>query len=435
MCTFVERTFNILLLTLTLTTMAIVENFWLKGQTKKLGGSVIYQAMGQTRQRALASSVSNPRTQAQMTQRVKWANLVNLYRANSDWMKYAFETKKASQSDYNKFMSLNVTNSNIFLPKNVAAAGGAVVQSYLITQGSLPSIETTYISGSAWWATNIYLGDSYVFPSPTIAAFTRVLLDNNPAMREGDQLSFIRMTQMTNSDNGAPYVIVRKYELVLSLTNQASVWDYLPIDYIDSSEAATNSQLVVKDSGNAGGFVLILSRTIAGKTFVSSQRIVVANNSALIAAYSSAAALQAAIDSYGSSEEAFLSSTYANQADGAYVPTSLISITSGTRTIIPGTFWNLTKADAGAGVTISFSSPITGNAATVSLTYVSGGQSIALPLTSVEVEEGTIIASMPAAASLPSDAAVSRIRVIVDSENLIAATFDVPSEYLNGGLE
>lgn len=435
MCTFAERTFNILLTTLTLTTMAIVENFWLKGQTKKLGGSVIYQAMGQTRQRALASSVSNPRTQAQMTQRVKWANLVNLYRANSDWMKYAFETKKASQSDYNKFMSLNVTDSNIFLPKNIAAAGGAVVQSYLITQGSLPSIETTYVSGSIWWATNIYLGNSYIFSTPTVAAFTRVLLDNNPAMREGDQLSFIRMTQMTNADNGAPYVIVRKYELVLSLTNQASVWDYLPNDYIDSSEAATNSQLVVKDSGNAGGFVLVLSRTIAGKTYVSSQRIVVANNSALIAAYSSTAALQAAINSYGSSEEAFLSSTYANQADSAYVPTSIISIEAGTRTIIPGSFWQLTREDAGAGVTITFSSPISGNAATVSLTYVSGGQSIALPLVSAEVEEGTIIASMPAAASLPTDAAVSRIRVLIDSENLIAATFDVPSEYLNGGLE
>lgn len=435
MCTFVERTFNILLFTLTLTTMAIVENFWLKGQTKKLGGSVIYQAMGQTRQRALASSVSNPRTQAQMTQRVKWANLVNLYRANSDWMKYAFETKKASQSDYNKFMSLNVTNSNIFLPKDIAAAGGAVVQSYLITQGSLPSIETTYVEASSWWASNIYLGNSYIFSTPTIAAFTRVLLDNNPAMREGDQLSFIRMTQMTNADNGAPYVIVRKYELVLSLTNQASVWDYLPNDYIDSSEAATNSQLVVKDSGNAGGFVLVLSRTISGKTYVSSQRIVVANNSALIAAYSSAAALQAAIASYGSSEEAFLSSTYANQANSAYVPTSIISVQTDGGAIVPGTFWNLTKAAATTSINIIFSSPESGTAVSVSLSYTWGGQTVNLDLLQGLIEDGLVMADFPAAANLPSDAAVAKIRVLIDNEKLIEASFDVPDEYLHGGLE
>lgn len=435
MCTFVERTFNILLTTLTLTTMAIVENFWLKGQTKKLGGSVIYQAMGQTRQRALASSVSNPRTQAQMTQRVKWANLVNLYRANADWMKYAFETKKASQSDYNKFMSLNVTNSNIFLPKNIAAAGGAVVQSYLITQGSLPSIETTYVMENLWWATNIYLGNSYIFSTPTIAAFTRVLLDNNPAMREGDQLSFIRMTQMTNADNGAPYVIVRKYEMVLSLTNQASVWDYLPNDYIDSSEASTNSQLVVKDSGNAGGFVLVLSRTIAGKTYVSSQRIVVANNSALIAAYSSAAALQAAINSYGSSEEAFLSSTYANQADDVYVPNSIVGVMVDNQSIVPGSFWNIKKNLALKEVNITLSNNATGDNVVVDIEYVTGGGEGSFALTDVTLENNTITAHMPAATSIPADAAAGRIVVQIGDETLVVTGFLVPNEYTIQGLE
>ena len=103
--------------------MAIVQTMWMTGTKKKLGGTVLYQAMGQTRQRELAAEISNPRTTQQMTQRVKWSNLVNLYRANRSWMKYAFETKKTNQSEYNKFMSLNVAASAIYLPKNVAAAG------------------------------------------------------------------------------------------------------------------------------------------------------------------------------------------------------------------------------------------------------------------------------------------------------------------------
>lgn len=403
--------------------MAIVDNFWLKGQKKKLGGSVIYQAMGQTRQRALATSVSNPRTQAQMNQRVKWANLVNLYRANQSWMKYAFETKKETQSDYNKFMSLNVTNSNIFLPKNIAAAGGAVVQSYLITQGSLPSIETTYNSSEVWWATNIYLGNSYIFSTPTIADFTRVLLDNNPAMREGDQLSFIRMTQMTNADNGAPYVIVRKYELVLSLTNQARVWDYLPNDYIDSSEAVTNSQLVVKDSGNAGGFVLVLSRTLGGKTFVSSQRIVVANNDALITAYSSAAALQAAIDSYGSSEEAFLSSTYANQAETAYVPVSILNVKVGTVSFVPGSRFIFDKSDATKNVEVALSSAVTWTPTLVNISYYQGGTSHVLSLDVSQFGGGSVIAIMPAATELENNSVVYKVEITNETGQTIEAAF------------
>lgn len=415
--------------------MAIVENFWLKGQTKKLGGSVIYQAMGQTRQRALASSVSNPRTQAQMNQRVKWANLVNLYRANASWMKYAFETKKASQSDYNKFMSLNVTDSNIFLPKNIAAAGGAVVQSYLITQGSLPSVETTYDATNSWWLTNIFLGNSYIFSPPTVAAFSRVLLDNNPALREGDQLSFIRMSQLTNADNGAPYVIVRKYELVLSLTSQASVWDYLPEDYIKSTEAPDNSQLAVWNSGDAGGFALILSRTVGGKTFVSSQRIVVANNDALITAYSSASALQAAIDSYGSSEEAFLTSTYANQAPTAYVPASLLYVKIGTVSNIPGTRFIINKSDATKSVEIKLSSIIDWEPTKIKIRYYKEGVPSSLTVDVSTVSSSTVNATMPAASALEDNSIVYAVEITDEQEHTIEAAYLLRNEDTIPGLE
>ena len=69
--------------------MAIVTSMWLKGTKQKLGGSVLYQAMGQTRQRELAANVANPRTNSQMQQRTRWANLVNFYRVNAGWMKFA----------------------------------------------------------------------------------------------------------------------------------------------------------------------------------------------------------------------------------------------------------------------------------------------------------------------------------------------------------
>lgn len=435
MCTFVERTFNNLLTNLTLNTMAIVNNFWLKGQSKKLAGSVIYQAMGQTRQRALATEVSNPRTPAQMNQRVKWANLVNLYRANSSWMKYAFETKKASQSDYNKFMSLNVTGSNIYLTKQIAAAGGCIVQNYLITQGSLPSIETTYDQGTSRWLTNIFLGDGFEFLSNTVASFTRVLLDNNPAMREGDQLSFIRMTQMTNADNGTPYVIVRKYELVLSLTNQAYVSDYLPSDYIDSTEESPMSQLTVNNSGHAGGFVLILSRTLGGKTYVSSQRIVVANNNALIQAFSSTNALQAAIDSYGNSEEAFLTSSYANQADNAYVPNSIVDVTIGSVSHIPGSRFLIQKSDATKTIQVICSSSLEAGASSIVISYYHNGTNGAITISDLDVLDNVVSGSMPAAAALEDDMIVYSVRLLDNSSAFLEAPFLITNEDTIGGLE
>lgn len=305
--------------------MAIVQNFWLKGASKRLAGAVIYEAMGQTRARRLAESVTNPRTEAQMNQRVKWANLVNLYRVNSDWMKYAYETKKTTQSEYNKWMSLNVSNSRIYLTKQLAAAGACVVDAYTITQGSLPSIENTLTSNNLH-KSNLYTGTLAELKEATVAQLSEALLANNPGIREGDQLSLIRLSQQTNSDTGVPYVILRKYELIINKSDTRLVFDFLPNDLVSISGSSSNYALTIGAGQRVGGFAWILSRTIAGKTYVSTQTIVPVNNGALISLYSSDAAYRAAIESYGTTEDAFLSSATANTSSGAAIPPAVVRI-------------------------------------------------------------------------------------------------------------
>lgn len=278
-----------------------------------------------------------------MGQRVKWANLVNLYRANRNWMKYAYETKKSSQSEYNKFMSLNVASSRIYLPKDIANAGGCVVDEYLMTQGSLPSIEFVPATNNVF-ASNILVGLNAITSATTIASFSQTVLANNPAIREGDQLSFVRMTQMSNASTGVPYVVVREYEVIIDSTNTASLWDYLPETYFTTSGSTHQYLAVSAQAGKVGGFCMILSRTISGKTYVSSQRVILVGMDAYITAWSNSAALQAAIDSYGVSDDAFLSSTYAAQDNQAATQLALLSVrfdnteevqTSWSRFVIP----------------------------------------------------------------------------------------------------
>ena len=322
--------------------MAIITSMWLKGAKKRLGGSVLYQAMGQTRQRELASEVTNPRTESQMGQRVKWANLVNLYRANRSWMKYAYETKKSNQSEYNKFMSLNVANSRIYLTKQVANAGGCVVDTYIVTQGSLPSIEFVPTT-NGYFRSNIEITSSTSLSTMSVKAFSDMVVELNPAIRYGDQLSFIRMTQMTNASTGVPYVVVREYEVIIDTNNLLPLSDYLPLDYITTWGGEEAFLAVGTASGRSGGFAMILSRTISGKTYVSSQRVIPVAMDAYIEAFSSQAALQAAIDSYGVQEDAFLSSTFASQDNQASTMLALLGsaysdgdlVPAGARFVVP----------------------------------------------------------------------------------------------------
>lgn len=294
--------------------MSIVSNFYLKGSKKQLAGAVYYKSGGRTLSRQLADSVTNPRTRKQMEQRVRWANCVGFYRANASWMKYAYESKKAFQSEYNKFMSLNVTNNKIYLTKQAAAAGACVVDEYVMTQGSLPSITYKWVNRAI--ATNIFLPDDFDDgKGVAVNLFTEAVLAANPGLQEGDQLSLIRYTQMVNEATGFPYVIVRKYEVLLSLTNTQPLSNYWPQELYNWEILEEKNRVEIIPTGNSGGLLMVLSRTMSGKTYVSTQSIMQIDNEQTIAAWSSTSALNRAINSYGDSEEAFLSSNYAGYAE------------------------------------------------------------------------------------------------------------------------
>lgn len=304
--------------------MAVLQNMWLRGAKKKLGGTVLYTQGGRTLQRELAPEVKNPKTPAQMGQRVKWANLVAFYRANSGWMPKAFENKKATQSDYNKFMSLNAANSRIYLTKEQARQGACVVDSYRVSDGTLQPVDIFPTEQN--WVTNLYLtGLDKLDATTTVAGFSTALLSSNAGLRSGDQLSFVRVTQLNNNNTGIPYVQVRAYELLINEQGPGLVKDFWPIELIALGQEQETPALMVKNNNKQGGFAIIVSRTQGGRVLVSPSQITQVNMSAIIDQYSSSAALQAAIDSYGQGDEVFLDSKAANAI--GQLPTTL-SITS-----------------------------------------------------------------------------------------------------------
>lgn len=413
--------------------MAIVKSMWMTGTKKKLGGTVLYKAMGQTRQRELATEISNPRTESQMTQRVKWANLVNFYRANSSWMKYAFETKKTNQSEYNKFMSVNVSGSQIYLTKQQAANGSCVLAPYVITQGSLPSIETS--SSPDYVTTNIYTGlTSGILDSMTVKDFSAALVENNPAMRYGDQLSLIVMSQQTNGDTGFPFIIVRKYEVILSADNTALMTEYFPSGKVSYNTSATNSPLRFSTNEDPGGVAFILSRTVSGKTFVSSQRLVLYNMDFFSQYYSSQAQINAAIASYGQSEDAFLASTYAAENNQAPVPVSVLGLTIGTNRYYIGSRVSPFGAQGGKSISVTLSTAPDDGDVTLALEFVKGGEFVREDILESELVMNEVVATIPSTLNTYADWTLSK--VIVGSGGLFfEGSFLVINSDTIGGLE
>lgn len=290
---------------------------------------MLYTQGGRTLQRELAPEVKNPKTPAQMGQRVKWANLVAFYRANAGWMPKAFENKKATQSDYNKFMSLNASRSRIFLTKDQARQGACVVDAYQVSDGSLQPVEIFTTTNK--WVTNLYLkGLVDLDDSTTIAAFSQALLSSNAGLRSGDQLSFIRVTQLFNNSTGVPYIQVRAYELIINEQGTGKVADFWPDDLISLGVEQETPSLEINNNDKQGGFAIIVSRTQGGRVLVSPSQITQVNMNAVINQYSSNAALAAAIESYGQGDEVFLDSKDANAIVQMPTTLSITGISGGT---------------------------------------------------------------------------------------------------------
>lgn len=347
---------------------------WLRGAKKKLGGTVLYTQGGRTLQRELAPEVKNPKTPAQMGQRVKWANLVAFYRANASWMPKAFENKKPTQSDYNKFMSLNAANSRIYLTKEQARQGACVVDSYRVSDGTLQPVDIFPSANN--WVTNLYLtGLDKLDATTTVAAFSTALLSSNAGLRSGDQISFIRVTQLFNNTIDIPYVQVRAYELLISEQGPGLVKDFWPIELIALGQQQETPALMLKNNSKQGGFAIIVSRTQSGRVLVSPSQITQVNMTDVINQYSSSSALQAAIDSYGRGDEVFLDSKDANAIGQQPTTLSITGISGGepgAKIIAPGGEVDLTKGGFTNNARVYFNQDITGTPEQIKVTL--GGQ-------------------------------------------------------------
>lgn len=298
--------------------MAVLKNLVMRGASQRLGGMVLYQLKGQTLARELAPAVSNPRTPAQMDNRVRLQNVVSVYRANRAWMKGAFENKKERESDYNAFVSANLSSSQVAFTKEQAAAGAAVAAPYQITSGSLGSIEQQVSESEL--QTNIYLGTLAITPATTVGEFAAAVIGNNNGIVQDMQLSLILNIQSVNQATGIPYIITRAYEVILATANTEPLSAYYPDGLLANGGGTDNILYADLSEQGSGAASFILSHTVAATTRVSEQSLLQFGSLAIYNSYTSAVAVAAAVASYGENEVNFLDSNSASEQ--GYIPIS-----------------------------------------------------------------------------------------------------------------
>lgn len=368
---------------------------------QSIGNAVAYMSNGQNIVRTKPLEVSNPRTAAQMAQRIKLAPLVAFYRANKEWMKKAFETKPQNYSDYNAFVKANMASTPYCFTKQMAAGGAAIVGPWQVTKGSL--VPYALVADSEGVLTDLYLGSTLVISATTtVADFVNAVLANNNNDRQGDQVSIIIARQYNNSATGLPYLSVKAYELILDPTDTQLLEKFLPVSMLSNKGGA----LHIRMAGVDGACTLIQSRNVSGKLLVSTQSMIVADAS-INAAYLIQSLGDEAAASYGSSTRVFLDSYEGKSQETAVATFSVSSFTLAGTARAAGSYVGPLTAGQAFSVRVSDASVLADNN-TVQFLNSNGGVIQSVNLSALTVSGSNVSGTIPAN---PGTSALARIRV------------------------
>lgn len=270
-------------------------------QVGRVGAYSMYVRAGEqiVRQRQNASNYGETasRTYAQQLRRVMWSNLVNQFRAIAYWQPRAYENIRAGQTDYNKFMSLNVNAATLPLTKQMASDGATIITPVIVSQGSLPSPVTLVKDED--FAIDLIGNDTAAAAMATVGDFSSIIIQYNPNFLAGDALCFVGARNWVDLSD-TPRASCDYVEVVLNPNDTTPLgslgagfslgWDSTSQQFIFYWSHSTDQPVV------AG--TCIHTRRNVSSLAVSTEKLVMLSED-IIDMYSGEEWLQECIDSYG----------------------------------------------------------------------------------------------------------------------------------------
>lgn len=223
-------------------------------RTGSVGGETYSVSKGQNIVRAKPVSVANPRSDAQMTQRTQFLSAVRFFqRANQRFFKFAFESKKLKESDYNAFMRLNANKGGYITKAQGDAVGFPMVAPWVITQGSLQGVAQSVYTDAENERTylDVVLKAGFTGDLPaTIGEISTLLKESSADIQERDIMTFV---VISTSMTGNSYV--NDFDMTQHEgENKWAVQQFI----IDSTDTRSISEILSDVTAVIDGGVLVL---------------------------------------------------------------------------------------------------------------------------------------------------------------------------------
>lgn len=261
-----------------------------------VGSVTFYVRGGEQIMAARIEKAKDPRTPAQIIQRIKFPNIVAMYRSFRGLLDECFEQqrrkgRKSLVPIYNRFIGANLFSLPVYLTRTESATGYCIAAPYRISEGSLPAILTRGTGADT--LTNISLGNLQLTSATTVAQFSLAVVRNNPLYLLGDTLLYLSALQSADPSTGIPGVSVSLYKVTLDAA------DHTPLHLVAPSFGFSSAHgcLSHGEDIGPGAFAWVHTRYTPEGLQDSTQRLVLHNP--LFSLCNSDTALQRALRSYG----------------------------------------------------------------------------------------------------------------------------------------
>lgn len=247
-------------------------NMFLGMARGSVGDVTFARVKGQQVGRARNRRPNNPRTQSQMTQRSSFMSAVKFFaKGRQNYFTFAFEGKKANESDYNAFMRLNSKKGYQMTKEIYDNPNYPAVGEWQLSQGSLKDIATVWESDSLKFMAMLGIKSTMSSAAITVGEVSQKLIATGEYMA-GDILTFgeIRTESVVEegsdpmpiawSEDGIQWVLS---QFILNPSSSQLMSEALP--ELDVTVLSNNNEVVIwtNDSlveNQIGGFFATHSR-------------------------------------------------------------------------------------------------------------------------------------------------------------------------------
>lgn len=272
--------------------------------TGKSGNISYFEVNGVTIGRSLPRKMGNPKTEAQMKQRIKMNNILNTYKYIKGYLQQNFEGIVGNKNAAGFFRSYNLMKTPVWMTKSQKESYKFILAPYVVAQGRIPTVGYEFRDGV--FVSDINVGDLEINDETEERVLSSIICGNNEGWTNNDSLQVILLRQKRVGSLDEEIAHPTCCSILVSLDNASAtkIGEIAPLESLSNmsrfSLCNVDGKLSVKVTDTAEytyAFAVVHGRGQGRDKIVSSQQLCL-SDTALYDSYCSSEAFNQAYESY-----------------------------------------------------------------------------------------------------------------------------------------